>query len=210
MPVQSFLKKTSKSRLGIVTTGKSYSDTIQALVELGISEANADDMGLCLFKIGMPWPLEPTGIEAFAQDLDEIIVIEEKRGLIEEQLRSILYNHPQRPLVLGKKDEDGATLFSSAGALDPVIIGSVIAQRLAATDENIASALSQARSSLTEKMLPKLTVSDTMRTPFFCAGCPHSTSTKLPVGTRGYAGIGCHYMSQFMHRGVDGYTHMGG
>ena len=204
------LPKTSRSKIGIVTTGKSYSDTIQALDELGISPDDADRMGLCLFKIGMPWPLEPSGIRAFADDLTQIIVIEEKRGLIEEQLRSILYSAPKRPDVVGKKDEEGNVLFPSEGALDPVMVAEMIAKRLGALSSENASILAKAQKDIAEKKAPKLTVSDTRRTPYFCAGCPHSTSTKLPEGSRGYAGIGCHYMSQFMNRGVDGYTHMGG
>ena len=204
------LPKTKRSRLGIVTTGKSYSDTIQALSELGISKKDADILGLCLFKIGMPWPLEPEGIRAFAAGLDQIIIVEEKRGLIEGQLRTILYNEPIRPTVVGKRDESEAILFPSEGALDPAMIADVIARRLAELSKANAKTLAPARTALTDKMLPKLSVSDTRRTPYFCAGCPHSTSTKLPEGARGYAGIGCHYMAQFMDRGVDGYTHMGG
>ena len=203
------LPRTSRSRLGIVTTGKSYSDTIQALSELGITKEDAEKLGLCLYKIGMPWPLEPEGIHAFATGLEQIIVVEEKRGLIEEQLRSILFNNATRPLVIGKKDRNDGVLFPSDGALDPVMIADVIADRIAELSPENTKFLASARASLTEKMRPKPIVSDARRTPYFCAGCPHSTSTKLPEGARGYAGIGCHYMAQFMNRGVEGYTHMG-
>ena len=203
------LPKSAGSRIGIVTTGKSYSDTLQALQELGITAEAAGELGLCLYKIGMPWPLEPVGLKAFASGLQQIIVVEEKRGLIEEQLRAILYDLPERPVVVGKQAETGATLFRSAGALDPAMIASAIGMRLAALGTSNANFLDNARKSLTDKMLPKLSISDTRRTPYFCAGCPHSTSTKLPEGARGYAGIGCHYMAQFMNRSVEGYTHMG-
>lgn len=204
------LPKTNRSRIGVVTTGKSYSDTLQALYELGIPDEAAEKLGLCLIKVGVPWPLEPEGLRIFADGLDQILVVEEKRGLIEDQLRAILYDLPRCPVVVGKRDESGAILFPSAGALDPVMIADVIGTRLAALSPENDDYLRDAREAVVEKMRPTLAISDTRRTPYFCAGCPHSSSTRLPEGARGYAGIGCHYMSQFMNRGVDGYTHMGG
>ncbi|NRB18366.1 MAG: indolepyruvate ferredoxin oxidoreductase family protein [Rhodobacteraceae bacterium] len=204
------LPKSDDSRIGIVTTGKSYSDTVQALAELGVDEQIATKLGLTLFKVAMPWPLEPTGVRDFAAGLEQIIVIEEKRGLIEDQLRSVLFNEPTRPVVVGKHDEEDNVLFPSEGALEPVMIADILARRLAALCPANEQTLSTAMARIAVVRDAVLNITQDRRTPYFCAGCPHSTSTKLPEGKRGYAGIGCHWMSQFMNRGVDGYTHMGG
>ncbi|MCP5036546.1 MAG: indolepyruvate ferredoxin oxidoreductase family protein [Rhodobacteraceae bacterium] len=207
---RTLLPKSDNSRIGIVTTGKSYSDTVQALAELGIDKQAAAKLGLTLFKVAMPWPLEPTGIRDFAAGLEQIIVIEEKRGLIEDQLRSVLFNEPARPIVVGKRDEDDAVLFPSAGALNPVMIADILARRLAALSPANTQTLSAAMVRIAGVRDAAVDITPDRRTPYFCAGCPHSTSTKLPEGKRGYAGIGCHWLSQFMNRGVEGYTHMGG
>jgi indolepyruvate ferredoxin oxidoreductase len=192
----------AKPRVGIITTGKSYSDTRKALEMLGVDDAQASDIGLSLMKIAMPWPLEPSGVWEFARGLDKLIVVEEKRGLMEEQLRAILYDLPSRPVVVGKQDEDGATLFQAEAALNPVQIAAAIAVRVEALAGKAAEVAALLRRD-NEAALPE-------RTPYFCAGCPHNSSTVLPEGARGYAGIGCHYMAQFMERRVDGYTQMGG
>ncbi len=194
-------------KIGIVSTGKSYMDTLQALDELGIDEARANALGLALYKVAMPWPLEPTGIAEFAKGLDQIIVVEEKRGLIEDQLRTLLYGRENQPGIIGKKSETGSTLFQPEMALNAVQIAAAIGQRLLTLKggqslENKVSDL-KARLSETRTELP------VARGLVFCAGCPHNTSTILPEGARGFSGIGCHWMAQFMDRGVEGYTHMG-
>lgn len=192
----------SAPQIGVVSTGKSWMDTATALEELGIDQALAEKLGLATFKVGMVWPLEPEKITAFAEGLDLVIVVEEKRGLIESQLREILYGHPKAPLIIGKRDESGATLFPADGALDPVMIARVLTARLPGF-EAVAAKLS-------ERATPKFEPLGVSRTPYFCAGCPHNSSTVLPEGARGYAGIGCHWMSQFMDRATEGYTQMGG
>ncbi|MBO6638218.1 MAG: indolepyruvate ferredoxin oxidoreductase family protein [Roseitalea sp.] len=199
---------TATAQIGIVSTGKSYMDVLQALFELGIDEARARDLGLAVYKVGMSWPLEPQGIAAFAAGLDHIIVVEEKRGLIEDQLRAQLYGEPHAPSIIGKKDEAGNTLFQAEAALNPMQIAVAIGKRVAkhAADREL-SARSERLSAMLAEEREELGVE---RKPYFCAGCPHNSSTVLPDGARGYAGIGCHWMAQFMDREVDGYTHMGG
>lgn len=194
-------------KIGIVSTGKSYMDVLQALDELGIDEARANALGLTLYKVAMPWPLEPTGIEGFAKGLDQIIVVEEKRGLIEDQIRSILYGHENQPDIIGKKSETGTVLFQAEMALDPVQIAAEIGQRLMSLKggKSLQNKVSDLKARLTETR-EELPVA---RGLVFCAGCPHNTSTILPEGARGFSGIGCHWMAQFMDRGVEGYTHMG-
>jgi indolepyruvate ferredoxin oxidoreductase len=197
------------AKIGIITTGKAYLDVRQALDELGIDEVRCNQLGLRIFKIGCPWPIPQDELIAFAKGLDLIIVVEEKRSLVEVQVREELYGTANQPLCIGKKDERGNWLFPIKGALDPNEVAITIGDRLLARghDDAIAtrvSQLKQAQHALSE--LQEVAA----RTPYFCSGCPHNTSTRVPDGMRAYAGIGCHYMAQFMDRSTLGYTHMGG
>ena len=196
-------------RIGVITTGKSYLDVRQALDELGIDEVRGNDLGLRIDKIACPWPIGRPELMEFARGLDLIIVVEEKRSLIEVQVREELYGTANQPVCIGKKDEQGNWLFPVKGALDPNEVAICIGERLLkyATDENLKSrvaGLKQAQQRLAE------TQDVAVRTPYFCSGCPHNTSTVVPEGARAYAGIGCHYMAQWMDRSTLGYTHMGG
>ena len=199
-------------RLGIVTTGKSYLDVRQALDDLGIGEADARRLGLALYKVGMSWPLEPDGIGRFAGGLDEILVVEEKRGFIENQIKEILYNLPAsaRPRVIGKCEEDGRPLLRASGELDPGGVAQTIAARLArfGTDERIEARIARLRAGWEESAAAEPAAIE--RVPYFCSGCPHNSSTRVPEGSRALAGIGCHYMAQWMDRETATFTHMGG
>jgi indolepyruvate ferredoxin oxidoreductase len=197
------------AKIGVVTVGKSYLDVRQALDDLGIDEVAANRLGLRLYKIGCPWPLEPEGLKAFAKGLDLVIVVEEKRSLIEVQLREELYGTADQPICVGKKDEAGKWLFPAKGALDPNDVAIAIGERLlryAPNDELAArvAAIRQAQQVLAS------TQDVSNRIPHFCSGCPHNSSTVVPEGMRAYAGIGCHYMAQWMDRSTDGFTQMGG
>lgn len=198
-------------RLGIITTGKSYLDVRQALNDLGMDEALCAQVGLRVLKVGMSWPLEPVSVHEFAQGLDEILVVEEKRSIIEDQLTGQLYNWPvdKRPRVVGEFDEHGNSLLPNLSELTPAMIARVIAKRLAPiyTSEQIESRLAFLAAKEKALAAPKHT---TVRTPHFCSGCPHNTSTKLPEGSRAQGGIGCHYMTQWMDRNTDTFTQMGG
>ena len=187
-------------RIGIISTGKSWMDTQSALALLGLDESRAAELRLATYKVGMVWPLEPEGLKHFACGLDKLIVIEEKRGLIEGQAREILYGFADAPEIVGKRDETGEVLFPAEGVLDPVMIARHLASRLSGLDSGAGCLVPAAA-------VPPLGVA---RTPYFCAGCPHNSSTILPEGARGYAGIGCHWMSQMMDRATEGYTQMGG
>ena len=199
-----------QARLGIVTVGKSYPDVRQALDELGLDDATAAALGIRLYKVGMPWPLEPQGLRAFAQGLDEILVIEEKRALIEPQIRDILYPLPdgRRPMVTGKKDESGAVILPSWNELSPAMIAGVIAARLQRHGD--AGALAPRVARLLERLAAeKGEVAPLSRIPYFCSGCPHSSSTRIPQGSEAFAGIGCHYLVQAMDRNTMTFTQMG-
>ncbi len=198
-------------RLGIITTGKSYLDVRQALEDLGLDEELCARVGLRVLKIGMSWPLEPVSVHEFAEGLDEILVVEEKRSIIEDQLTGQLYNWPvgKRPVVVGEFDEQGVSLLPNLSELTPAMIARAIAKRLAPiyTSATIEERLAFLAAKEKALAAPKHT---TLRTPHFCSGCPHNTSTKLPEGSRAQGGIGCHYMTQWMDRNTDTFTQMGG
>ncbi len=198
-------------RLGIITTGKSYLDVRQALVDLGLYDELCAQVGLRVLKVGMSWPLEPVSVHQFAQGLDEILVVEEKRSIIEDQLTGQLYNWPvdKRPRVVGEFDEEGASLLPNLSELTPAMIARAIAKRLAPiySSEQIESRLAFLAAKEKALAAPK---HKTVRTPHFCSGCPHNTSTKVPDGSRAQGGIGCHYMTQWMDRNTDTFTQMGG
>ena len=242
---------------GVATTGKSYLDVRQAFEDLGIDEPAARRLGIRLYKVAMPFPLEPEGARRFAEGLESVLVVEEKRALIETQLKDVLYAAPGAPRILGKRDEDDRPLFPAAGRLDTNHIAVEIGRRLLARGCDPASgdragtgdvdakgavlggsARGEIRSPTGEEVAGSAGEHDAasdialvaarvaelqaildggdadpaalVRTPYFCPGCPHNTSTRVPEGSRALAGIGCHYLAQFMDRSTARYTHMGG
>jgi len=196
-------------KLGIITCGKSYLDVRQALDELGIDEVRANALGIRLLKVGMTWPLEPQAVLKFAQGLDLILVIEEKRSLIETQVKEQLYDIANHPRVLGKKDENERWLFPAKYALDPTDIAIKLGERLirAGAGDDIKDKVAELKRLSGNK--PE-TAEIATRIPYFCPGCPHNSSTVVPEGSRAYAGIGCHYMAHWMDRSTEGFTQMGG
>ena len=196
-------------KIGIITTGKAYLDVRQALDELGIDEVKCNDLGIRLFKIACVWPIGRQELAEFAQGLDLIIVVEEKRSLIEVQVREELYGTANQPVCIGKKDEQGNWLFPVKGALDPNDVAICIGERLLRYGANDELAANVARLKAAQRALAE-TADVAQRIPYFCSGCPHNTSTRVPEGSRAYAGIGCHYMAQWMDRETLGYTQMGG
>src|SRR5437667_4289837 len=196
-------------KIGIITVGKSYLDVRQAFDELGIDEVKCNDLGIKLYKVACPWPLSRRELKEFAEGLDLIIVVEEKRSLIEVQVREELYGSANQPVVIGKKDEAGNWLFPVKGALDPNEVAICVGERLLKYGNNEALAGHVARLRQAQKHLTEIQDA-AVRTPYFCSGCPHNTSTVVPEGSRAYAGIGCHYMAQWMDRSTLGYTQMGG
>ena len=204
-PLNPITIKAHQPRVGIISTGKSYLDVLQALEELGLDPARAASLGLSVMKVGVPWPLEPEAITTFARGLEMLIVVEEKRPLIEDQVKSILYGQPNVPMVIGKRDETAQPLFQTEGALNPAQIALAIGRRMSADPAVAARA-----DALFQMLGAEREAAAIQRRPYFCAGCPHNSSTVVPDGTRAYAGIGCHYMVQWMDRETLGYTHMGG
>src|SRR3984885_11175738 len=196
-------------KIGIITTGKSYLDVRQALDELGIDELACNQLGIRLYKVGCPWPISRRELAEFASGLDLIIVVEEKRSLIEVQVREELYGSANQPVCIGKRDEQGNWLFPVKGALDPNDVAICIGERLLKYHRNDDIAGRLARLKELQRTAAE-TRDIAQRIPYFCSGCPHNPSTVVPEGMRAYAGIGCHFMAQWMDRSTLGYTQMGG
>ena len=198
-----------EKRIGIIATGKGYAELRQALEDLSIDSSYAKKLGLHLFKVGMPWPLEPNSLISFASGMEEIIVVEEKRPFLEEQVKDILYNQANKPKhIIGKHNEKNQSLLPSSSELSADILSLVIAERInnKTKDERINEKLKNIKQEAPE---PSEIEGVANRTPYFCSGCPHNTSTKLPAGSKAMAGIGCHYMASWMNRDTDLFTHMG-
>ena len=227
--------ETAQDRFGLIASGKAYNDTRQALHDLGLGDDECRRLGIRLHKVNVVWPLEATITRDFAQGLQEILVVEEKRQVIEYQLKEELYNWRAdvRPNVLGKFDEaDGDDsggewsqpnpaknwLLRAQADLTPAIIAKAIARRLKKLGagswlDSDTAARMDARIALIEAKERSMVVQaiDTSdRTPFFCSGCPHNTSTRVPEGSRAVAGIGCHYMTVWMDRSTTTFSQMGG
>jgi indolepyruvate ferredoxin oxidoreductase len=222
---------TPEDRFGIIASGKAYNDTRQALADLGLDEAACRRLGIRLHKVNVVWPLEATITRDFAAGLREILVVEEKRQMIEYQLKEELYNwRPDvRPNVLGKFDEpEGDTtggewsrpnpsqnwLLRAKADLTPAIIAKAIARRLnrLGVDADTAARMQRriAEIEARERALTEVRSDTGERQPWFCSGCPHNTSTRVPEGSRAVAGIGCHYMTVWMDRSTSTFTQMGG
>ncbi|WP_341878574.1 indolepyruvate ferredoxin oxidoreductase family protein (plasmid) [Aminobacter sp. P9b] len=198
-----------RAKLGIVSTGKSWLDLKGALSLLGIDEARAAELGIRLYKVGMVWPLEPEGLREFADGLDQVFVVEEKRPVIEEQIKSLLFNLPgdRRPQVFGKSGPDGSPLLPSIGEIGALSVARAILKWLGTEDAGLAARAAE----LSLVGAPSPAEPGLLnREPYFCSGCPHSTSTVVPKGSRASTGIGCHMMVIGMERDTSTFTQMGG
>ncbi len=203
------------ARYGIMASGKSYEDIRQALRELGITPEVAAKIGLRLYKIGMPWPLEPEGVRQFAVGLEEIFIVEERREIVENQVKQELFNWRDdvRPRIVGKMDEHDKRFLTFAAELSVASLASSLTERLLRLNLNpeIAEMLRAKADWFNGREATQMQpVAPITRTPYFCSGCPHNTSTKVPEGSRAFAGIGCHFMALWMNRSTETFTHMGG
>ena len=198
-------------RIGIISTGKSWSDTGEALADLGIDDAALAAAGIEIFKAALVWPLEPTAITAFADGLQEILVIEECRAFLEPQIKDIVFNMPadRRATIIGKRNGAGEEWLASHGELTPAAIARVLYRWLEPWHRTDAMA---AWIGYLDHVDQQLAVprNNVIRTPFYCSGCPHNSSTKVPDGSKQLVGIGCHWLVNLMDRGGVTYPHMGG
>ena len=203
------------ARFGIMASGKSYEDIRQALRELGVTPEIAAKIGLRLYKIGMPWPLEPEGVRNFAVGLEEIFIVEERREIVENQVKQELFNWRDdvRPRIVGKMDDHDKRFLTFAAELSVSSLAVSLTERLLRLNLNpeIADMLRAKADWFNGREASQVqAIAPVTRTPYFCSGCPHNTSTKVPEGSRAMAGIGCHFMALWMDRSTETYTHMGG
>src|SRR5438034_9746289 len=202
------------ARFGIMASGKSYEDIRQALRELGVTPEVAAKIGLRLYKIGMPWPLEPEGVRQFAVGLEEILIVEERREIVENQVKQELFNWRDdvRPRIVGKMDEHDKRFLPFAEELSVASVATSLTERLLRLNLNpeIAEMLRAKADWFNGRQATQMqAVAPITRTPYFCSGCPHNTSTRVPEGSRAMAGIGCHFMAVWMDRNTSTFTHMG-
>jgi indolepyruvate ferredoxin oxidoreductase len=195
--------------IGLVAAGKNWLDLVHALSLLGIDAAEAGRLGITTYKVGQVWPLDMAGFRAWAEGLSLIVCVEEKRKLIEVQAKEAIFHDRRGRRVFGGTDDRGAELFTARYALDPALVAEKIGAILLAEGRD-SDALRAGLARLAAARAADTGKDHAARLPYFCAGCPHNTSTKLPEGSRAYAGIGCHYMVQWMDRDTLGFTHMGG
>jgi indolepyruvate ferredoxin oxidoreductase len=202
------------AKIGFVAAGKNWLDLTHALALLGIDEAEAERLGITTYKVAQVWPLDMEGFHDWAEGLDLIVVVEEKRKLIEVQVKEAIFDDRRGRRVYGWHKGGGAgsmhgpELFQTKQALDPIMIaqklGAILIEEGRETDR-IKAGLAALEEAKRNDNAPEIAA----RLPYFCSGCPHNTSTKVPEGSRAYAGIGCHYMVQWMDRSTQGFTHMG-
>ncbi|KPU84592.1 indolepyruvate ferredoxin oxidoreductase [Marinosulfonomonas sp. PRT-SC04] len=200
----------SGAKIGFVAAGKNWLDLSHAFEFLGLNAAEAERLGVSTYKIGQVWPLDMTSFKEWAEGLDLIVVVEEKRKLIEVQVKEAIFDDRQGRRVYGwRKGDHAEELFPTRMALDPIMIadkiGNILIEEGRGTDRIKAGLelLDQAKTADNAEEIAS-------RLPYFCSGCPHNSSTKVPEGSRAYAGIGCHYMVQWMDRSTTGFTQMGG
>ncbi|HEX4196319.1 MAG TPA: indolepyruvate ferredoxin oxidoreductase family protein [Caulobacteraceae bacterium] len=214
--IEGVVQDAPRRRILLVTTGKAHQDLMEALAGLGISPARAADLGLCIYKVAMSWPLETSRLKILAGEVETVVVLEEKRGYVEDQLKAALFDLPagHRPKVLGKRDETGARLTPEVMEFSPLIVARALVQALGEAGQPFQDVL--------ERWAAKGAAPDrrglTDRSPFFCAGCPHNTSTRTPDGSIAGGGIGCHIMalaepalktSTYSHMGAEGLQWVG-
>jgi indolepyruvate ferredoxin oxidoreductase len=197
------------ARFGIVTVGKAHHDLMEVLRRLEITPDMLAAAGVRLYKVGLVFPLETTRMAAFADGLQEILVVEEKGAIVETQLRELFYNAQPRPVIVGKKDAQGRPLVSAVGELRPSRLIEIAAQWFARHLPGFDAHLQHVRDFTPPELLSN-TGDSVKRLPYFCAGCPHNTSTKVPEGSTARAGIGCHFMANWMDRETAGLIQMGG
>jgi indolepyruvate ferredoxin oxidoreductase len=209
-PIDRRIYDIPEARLGIITTGKAHLDLMEALKLLGVDEQRAREVGIDIYKVGMVWPLETEGARAFLRGKEEVLVVEEKRGIIESELKENLYDYqsdkPSR--MVGKYDEEGRALIPWVGELSPTLLAPIVAARI--THEFPELLFDKELANLADSRVEVPVPTDVKRTPYFCAGCPHNTSTKVPEGSKALAGIGCHFMASWMDRKTESLIQMGG
>lgn len=207
--IDKIMVRSENDRIGLVSFGKSYYDLREALTLLGLDDEALRNAGIRLYKMGMIAPVEPRRLQEFTEDLEEVLVVEEKTGFTEMLIRHELYNLANRPQIYGKQDRQGKPLFHVEGELKASEIVIALAGFLGEKVPNVGNELSSRAATMAE-IETRIYEETLLRTPYFCSGCPHNSSTVNPDGEVGGAGIGCHAMATYMGRNLEFITHMGG
>ncbi|MBT3141686.1 indolepyruvate ferredoxin oxidoreductase family protein [Ruegeria litorea] len=209
-PIDKRVYDLDKAKFGFVTTGKGHLDLMEALRLLGLDEAKCRDLGIDIYKVGMVWPLARRNALRFVKGKAEVLVVEEKRGIIESQFKEYFYDWPgDKPhKMVGKYDSHGEPLIPWTGELSPLTLAPIVAARLDGFFPE--QRLPEKAKALTDTPPQLINVAGANRTPYFCSGCPHNSSTKVPEGSTAASGIGCHVMASWMDRETVGYAQMGG
>ena len=209
-PIDRHIYRVKDARFGIVTTGKAHGDLMEALRLLGIGEAECRALGIDIYKVGMVWPLARRDALDFVRGKDEVLVVEEKRGIVESQFKEYFYDWPgHKPrAMVGKRDEAGERLVPWTGELSPRLLLPIVAKRLDGIFPG--RGFGERAQAITGAPAISISVPGATRTPYFCSGCPHNTSTKVPEGSKALAGIGCHFMASWMDRDTSSLIQMGG
>src|SRR4051812_9642587 len=209
-PIDRHIYEIPHASYGIVTTGKAHLDLMEALRLLGLDESECRRLGIDIYKVGMVWPLAHHDALAFVREKREILVIEEKRGIIESQFKEYFYDYPgHKPeRMVGKNDENNEPLVPWIGELSPRLLAPIVAKRLDLIFPGLD--LTARAEKLRRPSAEIIDISGATRTPYFCSGCPHNTSTKVPEGSKALAGIGCHFMASWMDRDTSSLIQMGG
>ncbi|GLS31200.1 indolepyruvate ferredoxin oxidoreductase [Mesorhizobium albiziae] len=209
-PIDRHIYVVPHATYGIVTTGKAHLDLMEALRLLGLGEAECRRIGIDIYKVGMVWPLARRDALDFVKEKHEVLVVEEKRGIIESQFKEYFYDYPgHKPrAMVGKRDEAGERLIPWTGELSPRLLAPIVAKRLDAMFPGLG--LTEKAAALSPDAGRLIQVPGAARTPYFCSGCPHNSSTKVPEGSKALAGIGCHFMASWMDRETSSLIQMGG
>ena len=209
-PIDRHIYVVPHATYGIVTTGKAHLDLMEALRLLGIGEKECRELGIDIYKVGMVWPLARRDALDFVRGKQEVLVVEEKRGIVESQFKEYFYDYPgDKPhAMVGKRDEAGERLIPWTGELSPRLLAPIVARRLDAIFPGLG--LTARAAALAPEKDRLIQVAGATRTPYFCSGCPHNTSTKVPEGSQALAGIGCHFMASWMDRETTSLIQMGG
>ena len=209
-PIDRRIYNHDDATFGIVTTGKGHLDLMEALRLLGLDRKACRELGIDIYKVGMVWPLPRRDALSFVKGKREVLVIEEKRGIIESQFKEYFYDYPgDKPdHMVGKRDEDGERLVPWTGELSPLQLAPLVARRLDLVFDT--DRFGKRAEHLSENRLAPIAVAGATRTPYFCSGCPHNSSTKVPEGSKALAGIGCHFMASWMDRETTSLIQMGG
>ena len=209
-PIDRQIYNVKKAKFGIITSGKAHLDLMETLSHLGLNEDQCRKLGIDIYKVGMVWPLETKALSSFMAGKKEILVVEEKRGIIESQLKEFIYDHKgARPdLIVGKFDENDNELITWVGELSPTLLAPLVARRLEGVLGDLK--LKPLLDDLANTGISAHDPGGVARQPYFCSGCPHNSSTKVPEGSEALAGIGCHFMANWMQRDTEGLIQMGG